>query len=321
MALNYAEYARTAPDLLERGIVKSWLDGTQWMQDLAHVNTKDGALRAEWLVEDRLPDVGFRSLNEAFTESTGTTERRATGLGIIGGLIDIDHKFLQMPNRLDEAAGQMSMKVRALGFKLADTLVNGSLATDPESFDGLLRLVTELNTRNSRQVINMSGLAFYDSATREANADAFLTYMDTGITRMESLTGGKPTFALMSENTKIAITAAMRVSGHFKTTADSFGRRVDEYMGVKLYHAGFSDPRAGTEVIGDTWDGGGYTSILFVRSGEQYVHMLQDGAMQKTHIGLTENGVWDRWMIEQGVGLRVKENGGIVRLQGLDITA
>lgn len=320
MAVNYAEYARTAPDLLERGIVKSWLDGTQWLQELTMVNTKDGALRSEWLVEDRLPDVGFRSLNEAFTESTGTTERRQTGLGLLGGLIDIDHKLLSMPNRLDEAAAQMSMKSRAFGFKLADTLVNGSLATDPESFDGLLRLVTELNTRNSRQTIDMSGLAFYDGPTREANIDTLLSYFNTGITRMESLTGGKPTFAIMSENTKIALTDGMMRSSHFNTAKDSFDRRVDEYMGVKLYHAGFSDPRAATEIITDTWDGGGYTSILFVRSGEGYTHMLQDGSMQKTHIGLTENGVWDRWMIEQGVGLRVKDNGSIVRVKGLDIT-
>ncbi len=319
MAITLAEWAKGAPDDMDAGIVSSWLEHIPFLEMMPVVGI-DG-FESEWLIEQQLPTVGFRSLNEAFSESTGKLERRRAGIGILGGLIDIERRFLRAGGRYDMAAQQMDMKTRSMGYKLADTIVNGSLASDPESFDGLLRAVTELNTRNSRQVINASGLDLTTGAAREANAQQLRYYFHQAVNRVQTLCGKKPSMALMSENMMLAVTDAFGSSGMMKTTEDTYNREVDSILGVKLYHAGWSDPALGTEIIGDTYDGDGYTSIFFVCVGEDYTALIQQGGLEKTHIGPTENGVWDRWHVEHAVGLRVKDNGSVARLRGLDITA
>ena len=321
MAITLAEWAKSGKDVLERGVVKSWLMHYPFLAEF----TVDGieGFETEWLIEQELPTVGWRSLNEAFTESTGKIEKRRAGLGLLGGLIDIELRFLRGGNRIDQAAQQMSMKTRSMGYTLANTIVNGSLASDPETFDGVLRQVTELNARNSRQVINASGLDLTTFAARAANAQALVYYFNQAITRVEAYCGHKPKVALMSENMKLALVDALSSGGYFRTDKDSFDRDVDTWGGVQLRHAGWTSPTSagGTEIITDTWDGDGYTSILFVLPGSDYTSLIQQGGLEKTHIGPTENGVWDRWKIEHAIGMRVKDNGSIVRLRGLDITA
>ncbi len=321
MAITLAEWAKSGNDPMERGVVKSWLMHYPFLAEFT-VDGIDG-FETEWLVEQQLPSVGWRSLNEAFVESTGKVERRKAGIGLLGSLIDIDLRLLRAPNKIDQAAQQMSMTTRSMGYTLANTIVNGSLASDPETFDGLLRQVTELNTRNSRQVINASGLDLTTFATRAANAQALVYYVNQAITRVESYCGKKPKMMLMSENMKSALTDSLGSGGYFKTTTDAFDREVDTWNGVQIRNAGWTSPTSagGTEIITDTFDGDGYTSIFFVCTGPDYTSLIQQGGLEKTHIGPTENGVWDRWKVEHGVGMRVKDNGSVVRIQGLDITA
>lgn len=319
MAQNLAEHARIMTDRMDRGIVKTWLKYGPWLEAL---NVKSMAgLSREWLVEQELPTVGWRSINEAPLESTGKTERRRTSVGILSSLIDIDKRLLKDPTRVDEAGYQMSMKVRAMGYELAHQLINGSLATDPETFDGLNLLCTELNTRNSRQIIDAAGLDLTTGAAREANGDTLLFNVQDLIMRVEEGCGSKPDFLVMSRNMKLYLSDVIRRLAYMDTTKDSFGRVVDMFDGVKIYTAGFRVVAAtATEILGDTFDGTGYTSIFAVKTGDGYTSLVQQGSLDKEHIGPTENGVWDRWKVEHAVGLMVEDNFSIARLKGLDIT-
>ena len=67
MAVNLAEHARKIVDPMERGVVKSWLEHAPFLRMMTIDDI--GKEQTEWMIEETLPSVGWRSANEAFTES------------------------------------------------------------------------------------------------------------------------------------------------------------------------------------------------------------------------------------------------------------
>lgn len=319
--LNLAEHARNLTDRLDRGWVKSWLQYFPFLQELNVKNIP--GLSREWLVENELPTVGWRSINEEPSESTGKTERRMTSVGMMSSLVKIDYALLEDPTRNDEMQMQLGMKARAMGYELAYQIINGALTTDPETFNGLSLLATELNNRNSRQILDASGLQLVTATDIDNNGDTFLDDVHQLIQRVQSGTGQKPSFLLMSENMYLKMRSIVRRLGYLETTQDSFDRRVDMFDGVKMYQVGFRvSGTTSTEILGDNFDGNGYTSIFAVATGDGYTSLIQQGALRKKHLGPDGNsGTWDIWRFDHHVGLQVEDNFSIGRLKGLDITA
>ena len=324
--ITMRDYAVGNPDPLERGMVKHYLKFFPWFEKLPIVGVN--GFNSQWLVETRMGDVGSRSLNEAFNASgVGSFERRLAPMGIIGGTVEIERRYVEAGGRIDLAAWSMENKARGMGYYAANLVVNGSLASNPETFDGIQRLVTEAHARNTRQVISCGNLDLTTSTTRAQNGGQLRYFFNQGIQRVRSLSGGGPTMAIMSENMMTALVDSLAGSGQFRTDRDIFDRGITNWNGVDLYEAGWSDPIAGTQVISDTFDATatppnvGTTSIFLIKAGEDDLALIRQGAMVKKPLGLDPtNGIWFRWLIEDMFGVRAKHDGCIVRLAHIDIT-
>jgi len=94
--------------------------------------------------ETTLPNVAWRALNTAYTESTGITTPYREYLKIIGGEIDIDVALINTePNRvMSEKKTQMRMKMRALASEWNRAFFEGSELNNPNEMIGLRPRIT-----------------------------------------------------------------------------------------------------------------------------------------------------------------------------------
>ena len=64
--------------------------------------------------EQELPSVGFRAVNEGYTQSYGVVDQRAEAVHLFGGDADVDRSIVDLMV-LEACASQIEMKVRPLG--------------------------------------------------------------------------------------------------------------------------------------------------------------------------------------------------------------
>src|SRR6185503_4759374 len=74
--------------------------------------------------EETLPGIGFRGVNEAYTESTGVINPVAEPLVIAGGDLDVDVFILETMGT-DQRAVQEAMKTKALALRWSQAIIKG----------------------------------------------------------------------------------------------------------------------------------------------------------------------------------------------------
>ena len=86
-----------------------------------------------------LPGTAFRTVNEAYIESTGVVNQASENLVILGGDADVD-QFLEKTMGSSRAvlmANQIRMKLASAQATFADAMFNGDVLVQPKGFDGL----------------------------------------------------------------------------------------------------------------------------------------------------------------------------------------
>ncbi len=84
--------------------------------------------------EQTLGAAGFRNLNEAYTEGSGTVDRVTEALAVAGGDLDVD-VFLMKTGNADQRGTQEAMKIKALSLAITKTIVKGDVGTTPNEFN------------------------------------------------------------------------------------------------------------------------------------------------------------------------------------------
>lgn len=137
MAVTFAQAAVLEPNPVRRGAIETAaLVSKVWdrlpfemIQGNAYSYDKDKVL----------PGTGFRSVNEAYIESTGVVNQDTERLVILGGDADVD-RFLEKTMQSDNAtlmANQVKMKLESAQSTYVDAMFNGDVSVDPKGFDGL----------------------------------------------------------------------------------------------------------------------------------------------------------------------------------------
>ena len=141
MALTLAEAALLSENDLQRGVIETFVQSSPILDRLPLMDIEGNAYA--YNKEATLPGVAFRSVNEAYTESTGTVVQATESLVILGGDADVDRFIVQTRGNLnDQRATQTAMKVKAASYKFQDTFFNGDVSVDPKAFDGLKKRLT-----------------------------------------------------------------------------------------------------------------------------------------------------------------------------------
>ena len=141
MAVTLAQAALLSRDEIQRGVVETFILESAVLDRLPLIPIEGNSYK--YNEEATLPGVEFRAVNTAYSESTGTVNQKSEGLVILGGDADVDKFIVRTRGNLnDQRAIQVAMKVKAATIKFQDGFVNGDVAVDANSFDGLKKRLT-----------------------------------------------------------------------------------------------------------------------------------------------------------------------------------
>ena len=313
MALTLAEAALLSENDLQRGVIETFVQSSPILDRIPLMNIEGNAYA--YNKEATLPGVAFRSVNEAYTESTGTVVQATESLVILGGDADVDRFIVQTRGNLnDQRATQTAMKVKAAAYKFQDTFFNGDVAVDPKGFDGLKKRLT------GAQVIDAAtnGLAVVgaDDAARH-------TFFDKLEELFAAVAGGPDAvYAPASLLAKIK-SSGRRIGGAEMVRSDITGKRELTWNGVPILDPGKT--AAGVDILPMTetqgTSGAVAGSIYAVKfgqdEGDQAVTGLTNGGVQVDDLGQLQEKPAYRTRIEFYCGLATFGGQSAARLRGV----
>ena len=312
MALTLAQAAVLSNDQLSRSVMEVFVQESAVLDRLPLMNIEGNSYAYD--MEATLPGVAFRGVNEAYVESTGTFSQATEKLVILGGDADVD-RFIQKTrsNLHDQLAMQIRAKVKATSYKFQDTFINGSVAVDAKSFDGLKTRLT------GAQVITAGTNGIPVIGNGGTDVHAFLDTLDT----LFGAVAGGPDVAYTNRAIQSKIIAAgRRVGGTSIVETDINGKRQPVWNGVPIVDIG--NTAAGAPIIPQTETQGSSSvagSIYAVKFGQddtdQAVTGLTNGGVDAYEVGELQEKPAYRARIEFYCGLAVFGGRAAARLQGV----
>jgi hypothetical protein len=319
MALTLVEAAKLSQDDLQRGVVETFILETVVLDRIPLLPIEGNAYK--YNEEGTLPGVEFRAVNAAYTESTGTVNQKSEGLVILGGDADVDTFIVATRGNLqDQRAEQERMKVKAAVVKYQDSFVNGDVAVDANSFDGLKKRLTGAQVLDA--AVNGLAVLGADDAARHT----FLDQLDALIAAA-SFGGRLPDALYMNDLILSKVKSSARRLTIYDQTVDDFGRKISSYQGIPMFDIGTKAD--GTRIIPQTETQGASSvasSIYAVRFGQDEgdagVTGLFNGPSADEPIQVRDLGEIDskpvyRTRIEAFIGLALFGGKAAARLRGV----
>src|SRR5262245_10099561 len=231
MALTIVEAAKIDPgDVMRNAIVEMYARNSDILRTLPFEGIAGNALK--YNREEVLPGVGFRGVNEGFSESTGVLNPITESLAIAGGDLAVD-RFIIQTMGANQRSVQAAMKVKALAHRWALALIKGDSSADPREFDGLQRRIPA----GSSQLIDAGATSGGDALS--------LFLLDTLIARCDD-----PTHLIMNKTMMLRLTQASRatgVGGFITFSLSEFGTRVMEYNSLPILLA--DEDNTGAQIL------------------------------------------------------------------------
>ncbi|MEW1754697.1 major capsid protein [Streptomyces angustmyceticus] len=311
MAVTLVEAAKLSTTNLQRGVIETFVQESSILDRIPLMQIEGNAYA--YNEEGTLPGVAFRSVNEAYTESTGAFNQKSESLVILGGDADVD-KFIQQTrgNLNDQRAVQTRMKVKAAAYKFQDTFFNGDVTVDTKSFDGLKKRLT--------------GAQVLDAATNGLGPVAaghdFFDALDALVASVPGLNASNGAlYANASVIAKIK-SSARRLGGYEMVREAMTQKMVATYNGIPLLDPGMT--AAGADILPRTETQGSSSvasSVYAVRfgqdEGDRAVTGLTNGGVMVDDLGQLQEKPAYRTRIEFYCGLAVFGGKAAARLRGV----
>lgn len=305
MALTLVEAAKRLDGTdIRRGVIEQYAQSSGILMILPFDSIQGNALR--YNREEKLPGIGFRGVNEGYSESTGILNPITEPLVIAGGDLDVD-KFIVDTMGEDQRTTQESMKIKALALAWEATFIKGDSDTEPREFDGLQKRIT------GNQLI---------AAGSTSGGDALsLAKLDELIDQVNS-----PTHLLMSKTMRRRITQAARstgTSGYVTWDKDTFGRQIARYNDLPIVTIENDNEDVPIMGFDEACPGGGATgtSIYCVSLGAGMLMGIQNGGIDARDLGELEQKSAFRTRVEWYSGIAIFNGKSAARLWGIKDTA
>jgi len=315
MAVTLAQAALLSENDLQRGVLETFVQQSAILDRIPFLEIQGNAY--SYNQEASLPGVAFRSVNEAYVESTGTVNQATESLTILGGNADVD-RFIQKTrsNLNDQRAVQTKLKVKAMSYKFQDHFFNGDILVDTKGFDGLKKRLT------GAQVISAgtNGIPVLGNGTTEPQ-----TFFDLLDSLLAAVPGISPSNGVMYANSSVLAkirSAGRRVGGVDTLREDTTGKRAITWQGIPVLDPGLN--LAGTPVLPLTETQGTSSvssSVYAVKWGDDEndaaVTGLTNGGVMVDDLGLLQEKPSYRVLVELYGGLAVFGGKGAARLTGI----
>lgn len=322
MAVTLNEYAKLANDPLKKGFI---LDLLRYSDVLNIIPFADApGLKVGGTRWQTLPDVAFRKIGGSYSESTGTVENIQETLAVLGGDIYIDRILAKAGGTMQNPLQvQMQMKAKAVAFKFNDTFINGDLASDPDSFEGVKKRVSNMP---SRMTIDLSSSG--DSLKVLASSTNEHEFVDAIHEAIKVVDGANAIF--VNEDTYLGLGKVARRLNLYQEITDALGRKWDTIGGVRFIDVGLKSDKS-TEIITSTedpGDGGNDSTSMYVAriDSNDGLHGLQVAGLGMDIYDPTKGGedpTAPRFIrrIDWAVGLYNLSNYCIARVKGFKMAA
>ena len=261
MAVTLAQAAALEADPVRRGAIETAVQVSQVWDRLPFEDIEGNAYAYD---KDKvLPGTGFRTVNEAYVESTGVINQDIERLVILGGDADVD-QFIEKTMKSSRGvlmADQVRMKLESAQATYVDTMFNGDVEVDPKSFDGLRKRLV------GSQVIDSEA---------PANSEAFLDELDE---LFGSVAGGPDVVYAPSQVISRLKSLGRKVGGADYINSEITGKREFTWNGVS-----FIDP-------GEHWSGRKILGYDATNGGDVYAVKLATGIGVTGVLGITNGGL------------------------------
>ncbi len=268
MALTLLEAAKLETDFIKKNVVEVFPTVSPVLEALPFINVSGGVFK--YNMEDVLPGIAFRGINESYAESTGVLQQNVEATKILGGKSQVDRALVA---ERGECAGELRavhdrLKAKAAALFFTKMFFDGDSAVNPRQFDGL----------NKRLVGDQALTAGTNGA--ELTTDMLDDLVDSVV--------GAPDMLLMSKAMRRELTRLLRQDGRLSYAEDAFGRQVSAYGGVPIRIV--EEDHEGQAILGfdETCGSSDFTgSIYAVRFGaDEFVTGIQTQPMEVIDMGL-----------------------------------
>ncbi len=267
MSLTLVEAAKGESNLFTRGVIETFVENQRLTQIIPFANIAGSADGVEQ--EQTLPSADSRGVNEAFTESTGTTQEIIQSLKIYGGDIGIDTFILETKGR-EKAAAQVAMKIKAISNKWTLDFFKGDAGANARDFDGLQNRLTS------------SGVNLLSQGTA---ALSFRT-LDHAISLCH-----QPQYIAMGRNTWLRFQEALRAAnnpgGVLSNDRNDFGQPVMRYGNLEMVMV---TDNSNVDNILDFSEASSTSSLYVFGTGDEGIQGIQNGGFRVRNLGEKEAG-------------------------------
>lgn len=311
MAVTLAQAALLSQTDLQRGVIETFIQASPVLDRIPLMPIEGNAYG--YNKEATLPGVAFRSVNEAYVESTGTVVQATESLVILGGDADVDRFLVQTRGNLNnQRATQTAMKVKAAAYKYQDTFFNGDVAVDTKAFDGLRKRLT------GAQVLDAAA----NGLGPVAGGHDFLDALDNLIAAVPGINGQNGAIYANAAVLGRVTSSLRRLGGADFIREDLTNKRVLTYNGIPVLDPGVT--AAGVTILPNTETQGTSTvasSVYAVKfggdEGDQGVTGLTNGGVQVYDLGELQEKPAYRTRIEFYCGLATFGGRAAARLRGV----
>lgn len=309
MALTLADHAVQHDNLYAQGVVKIFEEENPILKYIPMVPINGDAYK--YRVEDTMPGVEWRRVNQDYNESTGTFAPRVEPLYILGGETFWDNFIIRTQGTgrgtFNHKTAQWEMKSRAVSREYSRAFFEGDDLVDPDEMPGLRRRLTG----NQVLLAGTNG-----AALTLAMIDELLDSIIMGDTHlfMHKIARRKMTSLI----TQGGSSATYQVT---YTTVDQLGKQIMTYNGVPIHV--IEDRGNANSIIGYDETAGTSdvtTSIYAVTFGEDAVHGIFNGdgpPVDVRDLGEDQDSPGEKGRIEFFTGLVIKHPRSAARLRGV----
>ena len=330
-ALSMAQYALLSNDPMVKAVTFSLLDMGNVMADIPFVEKKSLiANGVRW--EGNLPTVNWGAINSDPVTTIGTPTPYQEQAYILRNSIDVDKVYVEDMNAIsDPRATQLAAYLKSATYDMNYKFIkNDHVTGDSNSFVGLRYRLDNPATFGtwSTAKIDAGGVDLSTSGLTASTANSFLEFLDQLIWSVDS-PSGEGVMLYMNEVMLRRINRALRImgtSGGLEITKDQFDRTITKYKGATLCDIGYKADQATriittTETANGTQDTGGtFTSIYAVNITDDHLFGWQYEPLKATDLGLMNNGVIYRTLVDWAGGLMTANKRSIGRLYDIKLS-
>lgn len=301
MSMTLIEAAKSAPTPLQAGIITMFAQSSDVLRTLPFDTIPGNAVTN--LREQTLPGVGFRGVNEAYSEDVGVINPITETLAILGGDMDVD-LFVVKTMGAQQRSNRVSMKVKAAAHRFTRAFVKGDSSADPREFDGLQ--------------VRIAGNQLIDAGATSGGDVLSLGKLDELIDAVDN-----PGYLIMNKTMRRRLSAAARsttVGGYLTYGLDEFGRQVAKYNDLPILIADEDNLAAQILPFTEASPVGAVaatTSIYCVSFGSMMLSGIQNGPIEARDLGEVHDTPAMRTRVEWYAGIAAWHGRSAARLRGI----